>query len=68
MTNGLDTELHVDLTKITRFELIDLGSHAIDARVWIGGPPYDKAGTEVRASIQDDGRTLKIFVKRKRNK
>ncbi|WP_256363866.1 hypothetical protein [Hyphomicrobium sp. 99] len=37
-----------------------------DARAWIGGPRYDKEPTEIAASVQGGGRTLKIFVKRHR--
>jgi hypothetical protein len=54
--------VEIDLKKITRFELIE--SDRIEARVWVGGPPYDIEAIEIDASVQDDGRTLKIFVKR----
>lgn len=62
MTDPANKALDIDLTKITRFELIDLNRQ--DARVWLGGPPYDKTPIDIAASVQDDGRTLKIFVKR----
>lgn len=55
--------MEINLTKITRFELID-PSRGEGARIWVGGPPYDETPIDIDASVQDDGRTLKIFVKR----
>jgi len=55
--------VEINLTKITRFELID-PSRGEGARIWVGGPPYDETPIDIDASVQDDGRTLKIFVKR----
>lgn len=61
MSEDLHTDLAVDLTKITRLEVIDN-----TGRAWVGGQPYDTLPLEIKASIQDDGRTLKLFVKRNR--
>jgi hypothetical protein len=52
----------INLDQITRFELID-----DTGRVWVGGPPYDPSPTEVDAYVQDNGRTLKIIVKRNKD-
>lgn len=45
--------------RITRFEVIDeTGRAYVRSDVLIGGP-----GVDVEMSLQDQGRTLKIFVK-----
>jgi len=46
------------LNKVTRFEVID--------HTWAGtGRDLVRYGTEVEISYQDDGRTLKVFLKDK---
>ena len=51
----------VDTSKVTRVEVIDW-TKEFDCRAYVFGP---KEGIEVAAQLQDDGRTLKIFIKEK---
>lgn len=59
--------MKIDCTKVKRFEVIDEQGRAYvreDGRK--GFRDEDFAGVKVELSFQDDGRTLKVFV-RKRN-
>jgi hypothetical protein len=50
----------MDTSKVTRFEVIDESGRAY-VRNTSGGPP----GVEIELVLQDEGRTLKAFVKRR---
>lgn len=51
----------IDLGPIDRVELID-HTKTMEGRVWVRGPIYGSP-VEVELDVQDEGRTLKIFVK-----
>lgn len=52
----------IDLSKVTRFEVIDHRKGG-GGRVFIAGsPPYNEPPIKVELSVQDRERTLKVFV------
>lgn len=55
---GNEDKADMDTTKVTRFEVIDENGRAY-VRNTSGGP----RGVQVDLALQDDGRTLKVFVK-----
>lgn len=50
-----------DITGITRVEVIDWRDGVEEARKFVLGPTQDSF--EVELSFQDEGRTLKVFLK-----
>jgi hypothetical protein len=50
----------MDVSKVTRFEVITEGEK--NNRAFIAGYPYGMP-IRIELSLQDDGRTLKVFVK-----
>jgi hypothetical protein len=56
MALNLERDLAVDTSKVTRFEVID---HSAEAK----GRFVVEHGKSVELSLQDDGRTLKVFLK-----
>lgn len=53
----------MDLTKVTRVEVIDHTSADVYKFVHPTAPRYGWLGAAVSIDVQDDGRTLKVFLK-----
>lgn len=58
----------MDTSKVTRVEVIDHSTEPVMGRVYTYWHEYNKADTKnpkVELSLQDDGRTLKVFISNK---
>lgn len=49
--------MDVDLSEVTRFEVIDHRRGQLDSR------PFMAFNAQIELRVQDDGRTVKVFVK-----
>ncbi len=56
-TVSVPSRKSIDVANVTRFEVIDISEN-------LGGREYVRKGISINdVSLQDDGRTLKIFLK-----